>query len=257
MCLIVVALRQHPRYPIVLAANRDEYFDRPSQPAAYWHERPYILAGRDLLAGGTWLGITRNGRFAAVANYRDPRIASTRNSSRGRLVSDFLQATSSCHDFLTEIDKNREEYAPFNLVLGDGKRCAYYANTNGETSVLSAGMYGISNAFLDTPWPKVIRAKRELRRVLDSSLDLDVETILALLHDTSFYDDAELPDTGVGIVKERMLAPIFIRGDVYGTRCSSVLTLDNDRQVTFIERSFSETGAPTATTEFRFTIGSR
>ncbi|MEW6281621.1 MAG: NRDE family protein [Candidatus Eremiobacterota bacterium] len=222
MCLLLLAFQVHPAYPVVLAANRDEYYERPTAPADWWADRPDVLGGRDLVSGGTWLAVTRSGRFAAVTNYRDPaRPPGT--ESRGNLVPGAL--TGNVPD---------GDYSGYNLLSGDRDHLDYATNVNGRRCGLPPGVYGLSNGLLDSPWPKVRLGKQRLA----GRLQLDPESLLDVLSDSAPAPDSELPDTGVGLEAERALSPIFVRTPTYGTRCSSVLRIDRKGWVDFLERTF-------------------
>src|SRR5881394_3697332 len=203
MCLIVVAWRARTDLPLVVAANRDEWRARPTEPAHWW-DKPPILAGRDLEAGGTWMGITREGRFAAVTNFRDPADKRSTARSRGGLVTDFLLGASAPREFLAALAARAGEYNGFNLVLGDGESLWYFGSREGEARAIEPGVHGLSNHVLDEPWPKVVRA----RLAMEASLkERDPSaTLFAALSDGEGAPDAALPETGVGIVWERRLA---------------------------------------------------
>ncbi|MFH0351114.1 MAG: NRDE family protein [Chromatiales bacterium] len=253
MCLILLSYRQHARYPLVIAANRDEFYDRPSQPAHFWEGAPWILAGKDLAGGGTWLGITRSGRFAAVSNIRDPEPAQENARSRGLMVSEFLRGDPPPRAYVAEVARQGPRYNGFNLLAGDHDEIAYYNNRSGEILTLAPGLYGLSNHRLDTPWPKVEKAKSALAKILGMPT-AEPEAILEMLADRTIPPDGCLPDTGVGLVRERVLASIFIASENYGTRCSSVLIQDRDRRVRFVERNFSPEYAAVETVAYEFDI---
>ena len=240
MCLLLVALKADERFPLVLAANRDEFYGRPAAPAAWWDENPEILAGRDLQAGGTWLGLTRGGRVAALTNFRQPAMPRPDARSRGALVAEFLASAASAAEFAERLSAEAELYNGFNLFFGDLDGGFYFFSnrTSRPPEPIAPGFHGLSNHLLDTPWPKVERGRRGLRTWLDSAEDPDPEELLALLSDRTQPPDAELPDTGVGLELERVLAPMFLHTPMYGTRCSTVLIVDFQRQARFIERSF-------------------
>ena len=238
MCLIVFAWQVHPEFPLVLGANRDEYFDRPTLPAAFWPERTDLLAGRDLQKGGTWLGITRHGRVAAVTNYRHGLYAPREARSRGQLVASFLGGESAPDAFLARVAADPNAYDGFNLIAGDRGGLHYYSNRNGEPQPVGAGVHGLSNALLDTPWPKVQRAKAALSILLGAEKPSLLAGVFALLADESRPADAELPATGVSLEWERLLSAAFIASTDYGTRCSTVLLVDRRGDLTFVERSF-------------------
>lgn len=238
MCLILFAYHHHPGYPLVLAANRDEYYERPTAQAAFREECPDVLAGRDLVAGGTWLGITRAGRFAALTNYRDPALTVKNLRSRGHLVSEYLCGNLSPAGYMAKLSEKNAEFNGFNLLAGDIHSLWHYCNISGKPQRLSPGLYGLSNRFLDTPWPKLTRGKENMAHCLQSET-VDTEELLSLLVDDRPACDSQLPSTGVGIEWERILSPVFINSATYGTRSSTVLTIDHTGTVRFIERTYS------------------
>lgn len=246
MCLIALAFRVHPGLPLVVAANRDEWRDRPTAPLAFWLDAPEILAGRDLAAGGTWMGVTRGGRFAAVTNYRDPSERRSMPRSRGSLVTDALLADDP-EAFLRSLGPN--EYAGFNLLVGDAHRLFYYGSREGTFREVSPGAHALSNHLLDEPWPKVLRA----REAVDGTPD--DERLFAMLSDSVAAPDAELPDTGVGIEWERRLSPALIAGVDYGTRSSTVLRLDAAGSIRMEERTRDAAGAVVAIASFDAAAG--
>lgn len=244
MCLIVFAWRAHPRFPLVVAANRDEFYGRPTAPAAFWDDRPELLAGRDLSAGGTWLGVTRGGRFAAVTNVREPGRPPPEGAwSRGRLVAGFLAGDGSTAAYLDRVSGDADRFAGFNLLAGDGDTLGWLSNRGDGARLLEPGVYGVSNALLDTPWPKVELGKADLRSVIASSAagsatDEEMEArLFASLARRDPAPDARLPATGVGTEFERALSSAFIATPGYGTRSSTVLTVDIDGRVSFTERT--------------------
>ncbi len=193
MCLILVAWQVHPDFPLVVAANRDEFFKRRTASADFWVDCPQVLAGRDLEAGGTWMGISRNGRFAALTNFRDPSSHQPDAPSRGRLVADFLSGAANLNDYLDALQASA--YNGFNLLLSDGKRLVAYSNVSLERHELMPGVYGLSNHLLDTPWPKVGAGKTALHAALDALPD--EAPLFRLLRDDTIHPDAALPATGV------------------------------------------------------------
>ncbi len=234
MCLIVVAWRIHPDYPLAVAANRDEFLDRPATPAHWWSDTPDLLAGRDLEAGGTWMGLTRHGRFAALTNYRDPSQRPGDGApSRGLLVRDALLSTADTAGTLAQIATDSARYAGFNLLVSDGDTLGIHESTTGAVRLLEPGIYGLSNHLLDTPWPKVHTARKRFAAAMH---DLpDTTAVLALLRDPTPSEDAHLPETGVSLEWERHLSPAFIRAPAYGTRCSSLILAGKDGQTLFHE----------------------
>lgn len=235
MCLIVFEISEDPARGLLLAANRDEFYDRPTLAAAAWEDAPGIFAGRDLVGGGTWLGISESGRFAAVTNYRNPK-APKGTRTRGELVSGFLSSGISSRDYLDTIASVADEYSGFNLIVGtagpDGIEAAYFSNREGVIRHLGPGIYGISNHLLDTPWPKVRRAKE----MFSTTLANDDNSLFELLSDRTLASDDELPNTGIGLERERLLSPIFIETPIYGTRCSTVLRLNAKSPPRLVER---------------------
>ncbi len=229
MCLITWAWKAHPRYQLILAANRDEFMDRPAEPAHWWTDAPGIFAGRDKRAGGTWMGITRSGRFAAITNYRQMDMAFPAGPSRGQLVREALE-----HD----IDPpGTAAYAGFNLIYGPIGKLRYHNNIDGRDEALTPGIHGLSNALLDTPWPKVVKAKEQLSRCLQQPDKLLVSGLFTLLADDTRAPDDQLPDTGLPIEAERAASPILIRTSIgYGTRCSTVVLVDPKGRVYVEER---------------------
>src|SRR4030042_7089400 len=238
MCLILLALREHPSHKIILAANRDEYYDRPSTLPAFWDEAPGVLAGKDLRSGGTWLGITKNGRIAAITNYRDPASTKSNAPSRGWLVREFLLGTEKPVEYLAKVRQEREGYNGFNLLVGVSDELYWYSNRAGDIVKLSPGFHGISNRLLDTPWPKVIRGTQGFSEILGKDKEISPETLFDLLRDRTPASEEMLPDTGVGTEWERILSPIFIVSSTYGTRSSTLIFIDKNDQVTFIDKTF-------------------
>jgi uncharacterized protein with NRDE domain len=251
VCLIAVAYRVHPDYPLVVAANRDEFYARPSAQAAFWEDDPSILAGRDLDCMGTWLGVTRGGRFAAVTNFRDPSDQRPSAESRGTLVRRFLSGTGSARDFLDDVDSRADAYRGFNLIAYDSEDLCYYSNRGAEPTSLAPGIYGLSNHLLDTPWPKVTRVRDRLGVALEPAPS--VEPLLAMMADTTMAPDGELPNTSVGPERERMLSAARIVSASYGTRCSTVVMQSRQGAIRFAERTYGPEGVEldTATYEFQ------
>lgn len=237
MCLLLMAYRCHPEFPLIVAANRDEFFNRPTAAAAYWADHPDVLAGRDLEQGGTWMGVNKNGRFAALTNVRDPSALRSRAKSRGHLVSKFLTGYDTPTNFLETLASESDDYNGFNLIVGANDELAYFGSVTKKAAPILPGVYGLSNDQLDTPWPKVVRAKTKLKSALRGNSEALEQRLLSLLSDDSLANDDELPDTGVGLEKERWLSPIFIRTQNYGTRCSTLLLAKRDGEIQYIERS--------------------
>lgn len=239
MCLILVGWQVHPAYPLVVAANRDEFHARPTAPAAFWDDAQ-VFGGRDLEAGGTWLGASRDGRFAAVTNVREPGAAKGKRS-RGELTARFLldqQAALAYVEALTP-----DDYSGFNLLLGDRETLAYVSNRDPGHQILNPGVYGLSNHRLDTPWPKLLKARENFSRALDRLPD---ETaFFELLADRSIEADDRLPDTGVPLAWERLLSAVFVQSPDYGTRASTLLLRNAAGDMVLYEKSFAADGSQT------------
>ncbi len=254
MCLILFSYRSHPVYPIIIAANRDEFYARPTSPASFWKDAPDLLAGRDLKDGGTWLGITRSGRVAAITNYRDPGTFKPDAPSRGGLVSSFLLGDESPEEYLLKVNHNIERYNGFNLILGAGGKFFSFASTTGAFCELKPGMHGLSNHLLDTPWPKVERGKRLLAIETSDYRDPCSDRIFDIMADGWRPEDRDLPKTGVTLEWERKLSSIFIGSDDYGTRSSTIILMNFKGEVSFIERTFSPGAAGYETKRYELRI---
>jgi uncharacterized protein with NRDE domain len=255
MCLILIALDAHPDYSLIVAANRDEFYDRPSAVAAFWADRPRILGGRDLKAGGTWLGLDRSGRFAAVTNYRQGQREPAAVRSRGLLVSDYLATEIGARAHLERVERDGALYNGFNLIAGDGRQLFYFSNREGRARGLSPAIYGLSNHLLDTAWPKVTSSKNALQALLTGDGAELVPSLFALLADRRQTADQALPRTGVGLAWERLLSSAFIVSNEYGTRSSTVVLVGRDDDVVFIERSFGPNGVAAGEVRHEFRIG--
>jgi len=253
MCVLVFALKSHPDYKFIFAGNRDEFYSRLTQPASIWGDEIKILSGIDLKSNGTWLGVTINrndsipsGDFAVVTNFRDfyQFKENTNLISRGKLVKDFLQTNypykkseTRFRDFCDYLILNSQNYNALNLIFGNFDELYYYSNVNNRIEMIQNGIHGLSNNFLDIPWPKVHWAKLRFSDIIKNSNDL-VEDLLTLLYDNSQFDVDLLPDTGIGIEREKLLSSIFIKSDVYGTRASTIILVDNNNKIKFIERNY-------------------
>jgi uncharacterized protein with NRDE domain len=253
MCLVLIALDQHPDYSLIVAANRDEFYDRPTAPAAFWADAPTVLAGRDLRAGGTWLGADRKGRIALVTNFRQGQREDPAPHSRGRLVSGFLTGDAGAGDHIERVSSEAHLYNGFNLIAGDAGGLLYFSNREGRVRRLERGVYGLSNHLLDTPWPKVAATKTAFGALLDGGATELTGDLFALLSDRNRPADGLLPSTGVGPEWERLLSSAFIASDGYGTRSSTVVLFGRDGSILFVERSFGPAGA--AGGEVRYELG--
>lgn len=248
MCTILFSWKSTDNEPLILLANRDEFYQRPTKTAHWWKDYPNILGGRDLQAGGTWMGINKNGRIAAITNYRKFPLDSYA-TSRGDLVKRFLTGAESQDSFMNFLLEKGNEYDGFNLLFGNPDQINYFSN-RGNHQQLKPGLYGLSNHLLDTPWPKVANGKKKFQEILENGFQ-DKEHYFELLSDESRAKDDDLPVTGIGLEKERMLSSIFIKSPNYGTRLSTVLRIDKSGLVDFHERSF----IPENESKFSFQIG--
>lgn len=238
MCLILFSINQHPKYKVIIAANRDEFYQRPTKPANFWEDEPSILAGKDLEAGGTWLGMTREGRISMLTNYRDLSNLKSDAPSRGHLVSDFLKNEIEGDVYLNQISNRGHLYNGFNLISGRVDDLYYYGNYQNGVHKIESGTHGLSNALLNSSWPKVIKGKTKLNEIIKSP-KIEIPDLLNSLYDDSKAEDSKLPDTGVGYEKEKMLSPMFIKSENYGSRCSTVILIDKDNKVQFSERTYN------------------
>ena len=252
MCIALIAHQTHPAYALIVAANRDEYHARPTLAAAWWREDD-ILAGRDLLAGGTWFGVRRNGRVALLTNYRDGPARAPSLRSRGELVVAALRGAHAPQRTLSDMLTSAEDYAGFNLIAGVPGQLYCASNRNWLVQRIGSGVAALSNHLLDSPWPKVERAKERLREALRDPI-VAPETLFDVLNDRTQAADHELPDTGIGIERERFLSPPFIVGETYGTRSSTLLLVDHVGGVDFIERTFDSAGQRVSDARFTFPV---
>ena len=255
MCLIALAWKTDSRFSLVVAANRDEWRERPAEAAHWWPDHPRLLAGRDLQAGGTWMGVTKNGRIAAVTNFRDPSDKRSTARSRGGLVSEFLLGTQSPRAYLEELAPRAHEYNGFNLIVGDGELLCYFGSREGEARTIEPGVHGLSNHLLNEPWPKVVHAREAMGQALHERNP--APKLFEMLSDPAGAPDDALPQTGVGIAWERRLAAALITGEEYGTRASTVLVVDASGAIRFEERSRDANGGVTGVASFEFRSAAR
>lgn len=241
MCLILFALNQHSIYKLIIASNRDEFFSRPTLEADFWKENKSILGGRDIQSGGTWLGLNKTGRFIAITNYRDRKSDRSNARSRGELSESFLSQNSSVSAFLADISKKKDQYNGFNILLSDDRfdSLYHYSNIPDRTNKISDGIHGLSNHLLDTSWPKVQRGKNYLSEILRSET-IDGYEIIDLLRNGNEAPDEMLPETGISYDLEKKLSPVFISMKGYGTRCSTVILVNYDNELSFLEVSYNE-----------------
>jgi uncharacterized protein with NRDE domain len=251
MCLILVAWQAHPDYPLVVAANRDEFFTRPTAAASFWPSYR-ILAGRDLQDGGTWMGVTRSGRFAALTNYRDPERQRDGATSRGRLVADFLSSDELPPAWLKENAAGATEYNGFNLIAATAGEFAWASNVTGDCQTLRPGVYGLSNHLLDSPWPKVQAARSALGLALAALPNH--QPLFEVLRDDTIHPDDQLPRTGVSLEWERLLSSAFVKAPGYGTRSSTLMLMNRDGTLVFDEQTWLEGGRAGGRVRFRLRL---
>ncbi|WP_076758340.1 NRDE family protein [Edaphobacillus lindanitolerans] len=255
MCLVLFNHDEHPVYPLIVAANRDEFYDRPTERAGWWEDMPGILAGRDLRSGGTWLGMSASGRFSALTNVRAPGSRPPEGAkSRGGLVTSVLSDERPLPGVLDALMRQSGNYDMYNLIAGTPGRLFYGTNRDAKSFIeISPGTHGLSNGRLDTPWPKVEAGKEWLARAASGYCPIDPDELFSILAEAEPFPDRLLPDTGVGPDMERILSPLFIKTGGYGTRCSTVILMDRDGIVTFIERTFMD-GRTDGEQRFQFQI---
>ena len=235
MCLITLAYKAHPKYKFILAANRDEFYARPTSPVDWWEDHSEILGGRDLQAQGTWMAMNKSGRFAAVTNYRDIKNIRSDAQSRGDLPVNFLLDNGSTESYASAVYKTGNNYNGFNLLVLN-EELAHVSNYDDHVNVLQPGIYGVSNALLDTPWPKVTKAKRNFSELIQT--DFQLEDLIEIMQDDSTAPDELLPETGLDYIREKALSAMCIRTPDYGTCCSTAITIDYDGEVRFMEKSY-------------------
>ena len=236
MCLIVFGYKVSEEYPLVLAANRDEFYRRPTLAMHFWEDSPDILAGKDLEQGGTWFGLHKNGMLAALTNYRNPAAIKPNAPSRGEIIMDFLKSKKSPEHFIHDFRSKAPTYNGFNLIFGNMDHLFWFTNLTNRIERLSPGIHGLSNRFLNTPWPKVESGKKALEKAMTGAITPD--HLFPILKDRSIPSDDSLPETGVGIEWERLLSPLFIESDTYGTRSSIAMLVDQKHNINITERTY-------------------
>lgn len=257
MCLIVFAYRAHPDFPLIVLGNRDEFYARPTRAAHFWADQPQVFAGRDLESPetskqGTWMGINKQGRFAAVTNFREMDFNETGGKrSRGELTANFLCSGTALDAYLRTVEKNRENYKGFNLLLWENNILCYVSNRIDQSQILAPGIYGLSNGMLDDAWPKVRYAKQQLQTALEQQA-FNTESLLDILLNTEQATDDRLPNTGIDIESERLLSSCFISGEHYGTRASTCVLINKHQHITFLEKNWEPKNAKSAAVQQRF-----
>jgi uncharacterized protein with NRDE domain len=251
MCLIFFALKKHPAYKLIVASNRDEFYNRKTAAAGFWEDHPDILGGRDLEACGTWMAMTRSGKISMITNYRDPKNINPLAPSRGQLVTDFLLQDVHPEEYLKTVEASGKKYNGFNLLVGNTAELYYYSNYSKGIVAIESGVHGLSNHLLDTPWPKITRGREKFDAVLQKNV-LEPEAFFELLYDEAPADDALLPNTGLTPEREKALSSMFIKTENYGSRCSTVVLVDQNDQVVFSERVYDLQTFQYTTQTFRF-----
>lgn len=240
MCTLVFAYKMHPEYDFIYIGNRDEFKTRPSVGAHYWEDDKRVVAGMDLEKGGTWAGMTTTGRMAFITNFREPHLKKDGQHSRGFLTRNFLTSEMTPVAYLNSIKSERNAYDPYNLIVGTLDELCYYSNMNNRILKLGPGIHGLSNAFLNSPWYKVVKAKERLSELIYK--DFIIEELFSILDDKEIPPDSLLPDTGVPIDLERTLSTIHIDTPSYGTMYKTAILIRKDGHVTFYERELKSTG---------------
>jgi len=254
MCILFIAVDQHKDYPLIIAANRDEFHQRQTEFGHWWDTTPPILAGKDLVAGGTWMGITHNGKLSALTNIRDPEKNRDQAISRGELVVNYLTGNENEQDYLAALQRTRQHYNGYNLLFGNWNNLYVYNNHLNQSQYLKAGVYGLSNASLNSPWPKTTKGMTALSAYCQSQHAINDEALFSILRDDVKAADNELPQTGVPYHWEKLLSSAFIVTPEYGTRTSTVLMIDNNHRVTWKERYFAADGTKIHEDDFSFTL---
>ena len=260
MCLIYFAINKHPNFRLIVLANRDEFYDRATEPAGFWSEHPAIIGGQDAAVSiknqlpGTWLGMTRTGRISFVTNYRDFKNIKADAPSRGQLVTSFLSSDYHPQEYLKNVSDQAHLYNGFNLVTGIENEFYYYSNIQKKIIKLDAGIYGVSNHLINTPWPKLIKGKDSFEHKITSGMELNPAELLDLMTNEEIAADSDLPDTGIGIEKERMLSAMFIKSANYGTRNTTLIMIQNSGHVSFMERTYLNDRQKYQTLKFEFRI---
>lgn len=252
MCLVLLAWQPDTKHQLVMAANRDEFFARPAVPIDWWDDQPNIIGGRDLEAGGTWLALGRHGRFAVVTNFRDPKPAPAKRS-RGDLIPTWLSGDYDADEFRRFMEANETEFAGFNLLYGDQSALFYFSNRSTKNGRVAPGYYALSNAALDADWPKMVNGRAFIKSaVLENRLHPN--DLAEYLRDRSPAPDRLLPQPFLPLEQRRLLSAPFIMGETYGTRCSTIVTIDDAGEATIVEQQFAPLGKPTDIKTLSFKI---
>lgn len=241
MCLMTFAYKSHPVYSFILLANRDEFYARSSLPMHFWNEQPDLLAGQDLEQNGTWLGINKQGKFTAVTNYRDGKTTKKDVLSRGALTREYLCSSQPASLYLEQLLPRQDQFGDYNLLLGDTSGLWYQSNREGPIKKLTPGVYGLSNALLNTPWPKLLQVRSLLSEAL-AQLEPNKEQLFDIMSNAHQAEISQLPETGISEEWEQLLSSCFIQSSEYGTRATTVLMQKNCGETTIIEKNFGPDG---------------
>jgi len=241
MCTILVAYKAHNEYDLILASNRDEFYERPTKEAHYWQTHKGVLGGRDLKACGMWLGVHESGRMGALTNFRDFRLPHGDKTTRGEIVLNYLTSKLDHTAYMNALVLNKDVYDPYNALLYDGDQLSYFNNITCTYHLVEQGVHGLSNRFLDTPWFKVRQGRAQLKSLIDEQNKINPDDLFSLLKRCDRAEDIELPDTGIGLKWERVLSSIFIKDEDYGTRYSTVVLVHKNGDIEFIERYYDHT----------------
>jgi len=255
MCFIVFSYKQHSRYKLIFCANRDEFYNRETVKMHFWPENNSVLAGKDIQGGGTWMGITKQGKLAALTNFREQISASPTKPSRGQIVKKFAEQENGVKKFTDYLKKTKNHYEGYNLIFGTIDKLYYFSNRSNGTLPISPGLYGLSNATLDTPWPKINRGKHLLKKVITNP-DFPVKDLFGILSDSQKVDYDMLPDTGISPAYEKELSPVFVNMAKYGTRSSTVILVDYENNAFVYEQRYDNNARITGNSTFSFKITS-
>ncbi|RDV27355.1 NRDE family protein [Alteromonas aestuariivivens] len=254
MCILFIAYRQRADFPLIIAANRDEFHQRATAPSQFWPENPDLLAGRDLKAGGTWMGVTRNGFISALTNIREPLRQNDKARSRGEVCAGYLHNPLPHHQQLSQLVSQRAEFNGYNFLFGHWSKPGVYNNRYNQYQSLAPGIHGLSNAQLNSPWPKVTKGMQALSQYCQQQRAIQCEDLFELLRNDELAEDEFLPDTGVGYEWEKALSAIFIRSPQYGTRSSTLLLINSTGLAYWQERTFNPNGGLSHCQEFEFPL---
>lgn len=257
MCILFIAVEQHPDYPLIIAANRDEYFARPTDSSKYWTEHPSILAGKDLVAGGTWMGVTQNGFISSLTNIRNPLKLKEDVRSRGELVLNYLVNEPSSKEYLNVLEHSKDEYNGYNLLFGHWDNLYVYNNHDNQAHQLTPGFYGLSNANLNSPWPKINKGVKDLEDYCKNPGDLKDKVFFELMQNDTLAEDHLVQKTGAPEEWEKQLSSIFIRTPKYGTRASTLVLVDQSHKMHWHEKVYDQTGKCTQDIEHNIQLNNK